>query len=92
MLLVKAVHYRQDKRPKEHLINYLWTAVIACMLGAMPISAADQTWTGKISDSMCGAKQNTSAEHQEGWSGQTNNVIMFPPKGSPRVAPRAPHT
>jgi hypothetical protein len=23
----------------------------------------DQTWTGKISDSMCGAKHNTSAEH-----------------------------
>ncbi len=25
--------------------------------------AADQTWTGKISDSMCGAKHNTAGEH-----------------------------
>jgi hypothetical protein len=25
--------------------------------------AAEQTWTGTISDSMCGAKHNTSAEH-----------------------------
>jgi hypothetical protein len=29
----------------------------------MSAFAADQTWTGKISDSMCGAKHNTSAEH-----------------------------
>ena len=33
------------------------------MLGAMSASAADQTWTGKISDSRWGAKHNTSAEH-----------------------------
>ena len=44
-------------------MNYLWIAVIASMLGAMSASAVDQTWTGKISDSMCGAKHNTSAEH-----------------------------
>ena len=37
--------------------------VIASILGAMSASAADQMWTGKISDSMCGAKHNTSAEH-----------------------------
>jgi hypothetical protein len=33
------------------------------MLGAMSSSAADRMWTGKISDSICGAKHNTSAEH-----------------------------
>jgi hypothetical protein len=33
------------------------------MLAAVTMIAADQTWTGKISDSMCGAKHNTSAEH-----------------------------
>jgi len=42
----------------------LYIAVIASMLGAMSVSAAEQTWTGKISDSMCGAKHNTSAEHE----------------------------
>lgn len=30
---------------------------------AVSICAAEQTWTGKISDSMCGAKHNTTAEH-----------------------------
>lgn len=38
-------------------------AVAASMLGAMSISTADKTWTVRISDSMCGAKHNTSAEH-----------------------------
>jgi len=38
-------------------------AVIVSMLGAVSAIAADQTWTGTISDSMCGAKHNTSAEH-----------------------------
>src|SRR5437016_13681133 len=33
------------------------------VLVAPTIVAAEQTWTGKISDSMCGAKHNTSAEH-----------------------------
>jgi hypothetical protein len=41
----------------------LCIAVVASMLGVMSASAADQTWTGKISDSMCGAKHNTTAEH-----------------------------
>jgi hypothetical protein len=44
-------------------MNNLCIAVIAGMLGAMSTYAADQTWTGKISDSMCGAKHNTAAEH-----------------------------
>jgi hypothetical protein len=44
-------------------MNKLCIAVVATMLGAMSVSAADHTWTGKISDSMCGAKHNTSAEH-----------------------------
>lgn len=29
-----------------------------------PISAAEHTWVGKISDSDCGAKHKSSAEHQ----------------------------
>jgi hypothetical protein len=44
-------------------MNRLRIAVVVTMLGAMSASAADRTWTGKISDSMCGAKHNTSAEH-----------------------------
>ena len=44
-------------------MNHLCLAIIASMLGAMSASAADQTWTGKISDSMCGAKHKKMAEH-----------------------------
>ena len=44
-------------------MKHLCIVVIMGMLGAMSVFAADQTWTGKISDSMCGAKHNTSAEH-----------------------------
>jgi hypothetical protein len=43
-------------------MNHLCIAVIASMLGAMSAFAADQTWTGKISDSMCGAKHKKVAE------------------------------
>src|ERR1700682_879487 len=48
---------------KGESMNYLCITVVASMLGAMTAVAADQTWTGRISDSMCGAKHNTSAEH-----------------------------
>src|ERR1022692_3965318 len=44
-------------------MKHLCIAVVVSLLGAMSVSAADMTWTGKISDSMCGAKHNTSAEH-----------------------------
>jgi hypothetical protein len=44
-------------------MKHLCIAVVVSMLGAMSVSAADMTWTGKISDSMCGAKHNTAAEH-----------------------------
>jgi hypothetical protein len=44
-------------------MNRLCIAVAVSMLGAMCASAADKTWTGKISDSMCGAKHDTKAEH-----------------------------
>jgi hypothetical protein len=37
--------------------------VLATMLTAMSGFAADQTWTGKISDSMCGATHKKTAEH-----------------------------
>ena len=45
-------------------MKQLCIAVIAGMLGAMSASAAHQTWTGKISDSMCGAKHDAAAEHR----------------------------
>jgi len=44
-------------------MKHLCIALVAGMLGVMCTSAADQTWTGKISDSMCGTKHNTAAEH-----------------------------
>ena len=44
-------------------MKHLAIALAACVLGVMSASAAEETWTGKISDSMCGAKHNTSAEH-----------------------------
>jgi len=44
-------------------MKHLCIAVAATMLGAMCASAADKTWTGTISDSMCGAKHNTADEH-----------------------------
>ena len=44
-------------------MKHLSIALIAALLGVMSASAADQTWTGKISDSMCGAKHDTAAEH-----------------------------
>jgi hypothetical protein len=31
--------------------------------GVMTVSAAEQTWTGKISDSNCGAMYKTAVEH-----------------------------
>jgi hypothetical protein len=37
--------------------------VLATMFTAMSGFAADQTWTGKISDSMCGATHKKTAEH-----------------------------
>jgi hypothetical protein len=40
--------------------------VLSCVVGGLlattPVLAAEQTWTGQISDSMCGAK-HVSAEH-----------------------------
>jgi hypothetical protein len=44
-------------------MKHLCLAVVASMLGAGATYAADKTWTGKISDSMCGVKHASSAEH-----------------------------
>jgi hypothetical protein len=38
-------------------------AVIVAVLAAVSGFAAEQTWTGKISDSMCGASHKKVAEH-----------------------------
>ena len=35
-------------------MKHLCMAVVAGVLGVMSASAAEKTWTGKISDSMCG--------------------------------------
>ena len=45
-------------------MKHLGTVIFASALVAMPVMAAEQTWTGKISDSMCGAThKKMSAEH-----------------------------
>ena len=36
----------------------------AILLGVVPSFAAEQTWTGKIADSACGAKHEEAAEGQ----------------------------
>ena len=46
----------------KHLAIALMAGMLG-MIGAMPTSAAEKTWTGKISDDMCNAKHNTTAEH-----------------------------
>jgi len=38
-------------------------ATVAAMLAGASAFAADQTWTGKISDSLCGATHKKTAEH-----------------------------
>jgi hypothetical protein len=38
-------------------------ATVAIAFAGASGFAADQTWTGKISDSMCGAKHQKTAEH-----------------------------
>jgi hypothetical protein len=40
----------------------LSAAIVTLILGAATL-AADQTWSGKISDSMCGAKHDPTAQH-----------------------------
>lgn len=44
-------------------MKQLCIAGIVSLMGAVSLAAADQTWTGTISDSMCGAKHNTASEH-----------------------------
>lgn len=39
------------------------TVTVAAVLAGASGFAADQTWTGKISDSMCGATHKKTAEH-----------------------------
>ena len=51
-------------------MNKLCIAVVVTMLGAMSASAADQTWTGRISDNKCGAKHRTTTEHGKKMSGR----------------------
>ncbi len=41
----------------------LLVGLAAAMLFSAPAWAAEQTWTGKISDSMCGASHKSAMEH-----------------------------
>jgi hypothetical protein len=42
---------------------FIITAATALLFGAAALSAAEQTWSGKISDSACGAKHEEAAEN-----------------------------
>lgn len=42
-------------------MNKILGLVLAAALGVGTAGAADRTWTGKISDSMCGAKHQAAA-------------------------------
>jgi hypothetical protein len=44
-------------------MKYLRFALLVSMVGLMSAYAAEETWTGKISDSMCGANHNAAGEH-----------------------------
>jgi hypothetical protein len=44
-------------------MKHLCIAIVVSMLGAVSTYAVEKTWTGRISDSMCGAKHASSAEH-----------------------------
>jgi hypothetical protein len=43
-------------------MKHLATTLAILMFGAASL-AAEQTWNGRISDSMCGAKHNSTAQH-----------------------------
>jgi|SRR5579884_1380380 hypothetical protein len=51
------------KKKGENVMKQLAVVVVTAMLTAISGLAADQTWTGKISDSMCGASHKKVAEH-----------------------------
>jgi hypothetical protein len=59
-----AVLVRKSMEVKgENVMKRIAVLVITTMLTAISGFAADQTWTGKISDSMCGASHKKVAEH-----------------------------
>ena len=43
--------------------NFLYSCFLSAALLASTAVAADKTWTGRISDSMCGATHKSMAEH-----------------------------
>jgi hypothetical protein len=45
------------------LVSFMVTIVALALASAVP-RAAEQTWTGQISDSLCGAKHEEAAEDQ----------------------------
>jgi hypothetical protein len=52
--------------------NLLFLGVFLIFL-ACAASAEDQTWTGRISDSMCGAKHGATIHQQEGSNKKTSD-------------------
>jgi hypothetical protein len=43
--------------------KYVTLMAASMLMAAAPLFAADKTWNGTISDSMCGAKHAAAAEH-----------------------------
>ena len=55
---IESNEMQKDKTMKRWIVGLL-----VMTASAMSASAAEQTWTGKISDSNCGATHKSAAEH-----------------------------
>jgi len=52
------------RTPFVSLVPFVMTIVVVLALASLAPRAAEQTWTGQISDSLCGAKHEEAAEGQ----------------------------
>ena len=50
--------------PFVSLVSFVLTVGVVVAFGSLAPSATEQTWTGQISDSLCGAKHEEAAEGQ----------------------------
>lgn len=58
---------REQSQPRHTFassVSFVVTIVVAISLASLAPRAAEQTWTGQISDSLCGAKHEEAAEGQ----------------------------
>ena len=53
----------KQSQPRLTFVSFVVTIVALALASAAP-RAAEQTWTGQISDSLCGAKHEEAAEGQ----------------------------